>query len=233
MAEFTQPKPATGRSEIPARQRLLLLPEVFRGAEATVIFGWKSAICSTYLANWRKLGLIKSLGTRSDVHMNLVRSPQANLQAALRRAYPNGILVGVDVLREAGWTTQIPSRPEVVVPLASTIYDIEAYEITTRTDKWFDRVRPGIEVVDSQDGVDRLRPAWALADMLARAQDRRVHTSWLLDPEDIELEEARADKHAGKALAAFGLEADACSDESYEQVYEAWRVVRDAGIGAK
>jgi hypothetical protein len=211
----------TERIYTSAVSRLAALPEVFTGGDLTVLLGWKSGICSSYLAQWRKAGLIKSLGGRSDVHMNLVRNRQVNPELALRRVFPNSVKVGVDVLREAGWTTQIPSTIEVAVPTASSLYDLPGFTLSTRTAKWFQRVAPGTDKV--QQGIDRLQPAWALADMLARAQDARVRNAWLLDPEDLELESVRGDKKMGAALQAFGLGMDCVEDAGYERIYAAFK----------
>jgi hypothetical protein len=214
----------TERIYTSAINRLATLPEVFTGGDLTVLFGWKSAICSSYLAQWRKAGLIKSLGGRSDVHMNLVRHRQVSPEAALRRAFPQAIKVGVDILREAGWTTQIPSLIDVAVPTASSLYNLEGFTLTTRTPKWFQCVAHGVDKV--QQGIDRLQPAWALADMLARAQDARVRKAWLLDPEDLDLESVRNDKHAAKALEAFGLDMECIEDAGYERLYQAFKQKR-------
>jgi hypothetical protein len=211
----------TERVYTSAVSRLAALPEVFTGGDLTVLMGWKSGICSSYLAQWRKAGLIKSLGGRSDVHMNLARNRQVNPELALRRVYPQAIKVGVDVLREAGWTTQIPSAIDVAVPAGSSLYDLPGFTLSTRTTKWFQLVALGTERV--QQGIDRLQPAWALADMLARAQDARVRNSWLLDPEDLDLESVRRDKKMGLALQAFGLELGCVEDAGYERLYVAFK----------
>ena len=197
-----------------AIERLNALPEVFTGSELTVLFGWKSAIASSYLAHWRRAGLIKSLGGRSDVHMNLLANRQVNPELALRRAFPRAVKVAVDVLRAAGWTTQIPARPEVAVPQSSSRYSITSFELTTRSDKWFSVVQPGIE--RGVHGIDRLKPAWALVDMIHRARDRRIKHAWLLDPEDLDLESVRNNKHLATALQAFDLPADCLLDNGYE-----------------
>jgi hypothetical protein len=215
----------TERIYTSAVSRLAALPEVFTGGDLTVLLGWKSGICSSYLAQWRKAGLIKSLGGRSDVHMNLVRNRQVNPELALRRVFPNSVKVGVDILREAGWTTQIASSIDVAVPTASSLYDLPGFTLSTRTAKWFQRVAPGIDKV--QQGIDQLQPGWALADMLARAQDARVRNAWLLDPEDLDLESVRRDKKMGAALRAFGLEMDCVDDAGYERLYVAFK----RGIG--
>jgi hypothetical protein len=155
------------------------------------------------------------------VHMNLVRNRQADPQAALRRAFAQAVKVGVDVLREAGWTTQIPSTIEVTVPVGSATYELEGFAITTRTAKWFERAAPGVQRV--QHGIDRLHPAWALANMLARAQDGRVRNAWLLDPEDLDLHSVREDKETGRALQAFGLDKACVENAGYAQLYDAFR----------
>lgn len=205
-----------------AIERLAAVPEVFTGGDLTTLFGWKSAIASSYLASWRRSGLIRSLGGRSDVHMNLVQNRQINPEAALRRAFPNAVKLGVDVLREAGWTTQIPTAPEVAVPTSSSLYTLQEFDLTTRTNKWFLLVAPGMQAVEQ--GINQLKPAWALADMLARALDSRIKKAWLLDPEDIDLESAHADKEAMQAMAAFKLDVT-CLNKSiekqgYSQIYD-------------
>jgi hypothetical protein len=211
----------TERIYTSAVSRLAALPDVFTGGDLTVLMGWKSGICSSYLAQWRKAGLIKSLGGRSDVHMNLVRNRQVNPELALRRVFPQCVKVGVDVLREAGWTTQIASSIDVAVPTASSLYDLPDFTLSTRTAKWFQRVAPGTDKV--QQGIDRLQPAWALADMLARAQDARVRNAWLLDPEDLDLDSVRRDKQAVHAMQAFGLEMDCVEDAGYERIYATFK----------
>ncbi len=209
------------RSYTSSVNRLASIPEIFTGGDLTVLFGWKSAICSSYLAAWRKAGLIKSLGGRSDVHMNLLRNRQVNPEAALRRAFPVAIKVGVDILREAGWTTQIPIVPDVAVPRSSSLYKLTDFALTPRTEKWFQRVAPGTQRLPQ--GVDRLQPAWALADMIARAKDRRVRHAWLLDPEDLDLQTVRSDKAVTPALRSFELNRDCLDDAGYERLYETFK----------
>ena len=201
-----------------ATQRLSTLPEVFTGSDLTILFGWKSAVASTYLALWRKAGLVKSLGGRSDVHMNLVQNRRVNPEQALRRAYPRAIKVGLDVLRQAGWTTQIPSAVDVAVPKASGLHGIEGFHLRHRSDKWFGCVSIGVQKLTL--GIDQLQPAWAIADMLARAQDKRVADAWLLAPDDVDLDAVFADDVLQPALAAMGVAMQGPDD--YEALYAAW-----------
>lgn len=206
-----------------AVQRLLDLPEVFTGSDLTVKFQWTSATASTYLAKWRRANLVRSLGGRSDVHMNLLRNRGVSVEVALRRAYPRAIKVGVDVLRQAGWTTQLPSAVDVAIPQSSVPHALEGFVLSRRPERWYTSVFPGVEKVLS--GIDQLKPAWALADMMARARDGRVVGAWLLDPEDLDMDSAFSDKEMKKALAQWGLGvADAAT---YEDFFEAWSATRN------
>ena len=207
-----------GKTYTSATKRLASLPEIFTGSDLTLLCGWSSQIASNYLANWRKAGLVKSLGGRSDVHMNLVRDRGANEQAALRRVFPLATAVGADVLREAGWTTQIPSLPEVAVPRTGPLFAVTGFALTTRPDKWFAKVKPGL--LHSEGGLMRLKPAWALVDMIARVLDRRVRQAWLLAPDDLDLGEARADVALPGALSAFGVDPHHLTDQGYAQLHD-------------
>jgi len=207
------------RTYTTAVARLRTLPEIFTGSELTVMFGWKSVIASSYLAHWRKAGLVKSLGGRADVHMNLVRNPQVNPEQALCRAFPQAIKVGLDRLRASGWTTQIPTRPEIAITPISAHYSIEGFDFVTRTQKWFQIVKPGTD--SAANGIDCLKPAWALADMISRAQDKRVRHAWLPDPEDLDLsalDSPKLQQDAQAALRAFALVPDALSTTGYARI---------------
>lgn len=208
----------SGKTYTSASKRLEALPEIFTGSDLTMLYGWRSQIASTYLANWRKAGLVRSLGGRSDVHMNLVRNRHVNLEVALRRVFPLATKVGVDILREAGWTNQIPSLPEVAVPQPGPIYAVVGFALTGRPHKWFTKVAPGVQHVN--DGLTRLKPAWALVDMVARALDKRVRHAWLLAPDDLDLGEAREDEALPAALAAFGVEEHDLTEAGYARLYD-------------
>lgn len=201
-----------------AIQRLRALPEVFTGRDLTVRFQWTAALASTYLANWRKAGLVRSLGGHSDVHLNLVVRPEPRLELALRRILPEATRIGADILREAGWTTQILRVPQVAVHASSPRYQLVDFALEPRSNPWFLKVGPG--VIDPKNGLRQLKPAWALADMMDRFMDRRVKHSWLLASDDIDLEAAASDPDAPAAIAAFGLVPGAFSPSAYSRVYD-------------
>ncbi len=161
---------------------------------------------------------MKSLGGRSDVHMNLVRNRHVNPQATLRRVFPQATKVGADILREAGWTTQIPSLPEVAVPQPGPLYAVKGFLLTGRPAKWFAKVAPGMVLMN--DGLVRMQPAWALADMVARALDKRVRHAWLLAPDGLELCEVRRDSTLPAAPAAFAVDEHHLTGSGYAQLYD-------------
>lgn len=202
-------------------QRLRELPAVFSGRDLTVRFQWPSATASQYLANWRKAGLIRALGGHSDVFMNLIAAPQPDIEQALLRALPEAVRIGVDVLREAGWTTQIHRMPDIAILTSSPRYKLADFSLQTRTPAWFARIKPGL--AEAGPGVARLGPAWALADMIDRYLDKRVKGAWLLAPDDLELGEAAAAEDAVGAFNAFGLDMGFLTEEGYAHVYDSRR----------
>lgn len=153
------------KKTISAHERLASLPAVFRGADLTVRFQWSSKTASHYLYLWKRRGLVASLGGHSDVFANLVVGREPNWEAALRLAMPSAVLVGVEILRRAGWTTQIPYCPEVAVNSAEPTYQVEHFDVKSRPPGWFKLLGPGMTRPEGQ-GVALLSPSWALAEML-------------------------------------------------------------------
>jgi len=145
--------------------RLQSLPSVFRGADLTVRFQWTSKAASQYLYLWKRRGLVRGLGGHSDVYANLLTNPHPNWAQALLAAMPSAVVIGIEALRQAGWTTQVPQRPGVAINAKQPVYSIEPYEVMVRDAKWFETVRAGISS-DSANALPVLKPAWALADML-------------------------------------------------------------------
>lgn len=183
-------------AQISSIQRLLSLPALFSGRDLTVRFQWTSKAASQYLYLWKKRGLVKPLGGHSDVFANTLVQPQPDWDAALRLAMPSAVVVGIEALRRAGWTTQVPHLPEVVVQAGGPRYAIEHFTVKPKPAPWFEDSRPGI-----QDHC--LSPAWALADMLNGAGWRDTG----LQPDDIDWDRVRARDQSQFAAACrvYGL----------------------------
>jgi len=153
------------KTTISAHERLAALPAVFRGTDLTVRFQWSSKTASHYLYLWKRRNLVAGLGGHSDVFANLVVSRQPDWEAALRMAMPSAVLVGVEILRRAGWTTQIPFLAEVAVNSVEPIYQVEHFEVKPRPPGWFKLLAPGM-LRPNPRGPAMLSASWALAEMI-------------------------------------------------------------------
>lgn len=195
--------------QISAFERLRILPALFRGGDLTRRFGWTSKTASQYLYLWKRRGLVQALGGHSDVYANLLASRYPDWDRALTMAMPSAVLIGIEALRRAGWTTQVARRPAVAVKADHAVFKTVPFEVHARARDWFERTGPGL-APDTREGLRTLRPAWALADHLEDA-------GWEgggLSPDDIEWSEvSRVDERDWRAAReAFGLPATALRD---------------------
>ena len=194
---------------ISAHERLRTLPELFRGCDLTVRHGFDSKTASQYLYLWKGRELVVPLGGHSDVYANLVLNRHPQWERAVLMAMPSAVLVGIEVLRRAGWTTQIPARPQVAVNARQRHYRVNPYEIDFRGARWFKQTAQGI-VHHGHGVLPSLHPAWALADLL-RGQE---WGGMGLHPDDIEWDEVdeAAEKQWGMACKAYGMDAEPISE---------------------
>jgi hypothetical protein len=188
------------RQQISAIARLQSLPPVFRGADLTIRFQWTSKAASQYLYLWKRRGLVQALGGHSDVFINLLTNPNPD-RKAVSMAMPSAVIVGIEALRLAGWTTQVPRRPAIAVNAKQSVFRIDDFEVLPRDPAWFETINHGLQG-ERVSGLLVLRPAWALADML------RTH-GWGgcgLWPDDIDLDGFRQDEADwATACATFGV----------------------------
>lgn len=133
---------------------------------------------------------------------NLLINRHADWEKALLLSMPSAVVIGIEALRQAGWTTQIPQVPTVAVNAKQSVFSTDHFEIKARDPKWFEVTRAGITDA-SKEGLPVLAPAWALADML-REQDWGACGLW---PDDIEWSEMSAHDEMQwlDACRAFGL----------------------------
>lgn len=198
----------TCRTQVSAFERLRDLPALFRGGDLTRQFGWTSKTASQYLYLWKRRGLVQGLGGHSDVYANLLADRRPDWDRAVVIAMPSAVLIGIEALRRAGWTTQLVQRPTIAVKSGHPAFKTEHFDVVNLDPHWFDQVTPGIEG-SPDEGLRTLRPAWALADLLHRADWEHCG----LSPDDIEwAETARAERDWRSARKAFGLAPVALSD---------------------
>jgi len=190
------------RQQTSAIARLQSLPPLFRGSDLTIRFQWTSKTASQYLYLWKQRGLVQGLGGHSDVYANLLTNPAPDWGKATMIAMPTAVTIGIEALRQAGWTTQVPRRPVVAVNARQGVFSIEPFEIAPCEPKWFESVGAGV-AGDRAAGLPALRPAWALAHML-RTEGWGQCGLW---PDDIEWDQIgdRDEADWQAACAAFGL----------------------------
>lgn len=190
------------RQQTSAIVRLQSLPQVFRGSDLTVRFQWTSKTASQYIYEWKRRGLVQALGGHSDVYANLLMNPAPDWGRAAIIAMPTAILVGIEALRMAGWTTQVTYRPTVAVNARQRVFSIDPFDVAPRNPKWFESARAGIQG-DRAFVLPTLRPAWALADLLC-TQGWGKCGLW---PDDIEWDQVNPSDEADweAACAALGL----------------------------
>jgi hypothetical protein len=151
---------------------------------------------------------VQGLGGHSDVYANLLASRHPDWEGAVVMAMPSAVLVGIEALRRAGWTTQLVQRPTVAVKSGYPMFTTEHFDVVNRDPDWFEQVAPGTEGIPDH-GLRTLRPAWALADLLH-------HAGWQhsgLSPDDLEWSQAAsAERDWRAARKAFGLAPVALND---------------------
>ncbi len=196
-------------SQVSAIERLQGLPPVFRGSELTIKFHWTSKTASHYLYLWKKRKLVAPLGGHSDEFVNLLRSDSPDWERALMLVHPSAVLMGLEALRQCGWSTQIPARPTVAVDEGEPHMAIEHFAIVRKPQRWMRAARQGL-CHQKTTGIPVLRPAWALADLIKSE-------GWGacgLQPDDIDWDAVTSEdkKEWMQASAAFGLPATLLAD---------------------
>jgi hypothetical protein len=181
---------------------LATLPFVFHLADLTVWRGWKPQSARCQLYRWVKEGLVAPLGGPSEVYANLTVSRYADWEMGIRMVMPTAVVTGLEVLRRAGWITQIPYLPTLTVNGNQRNYQVSRFNITVQTPAWFESFGPGI--INGEDvALPFLAPAWALADIV-------FHEGWLccgVGPDDIYWDQVtKADEHGWiRACHALGM----------------------------
>ncbi|MCW3784299.1 hypothetical protein [Defluviimonas salinarum] len=184
-------------TRIRAFDRLRELPEVFTLNTAAAMLGGDTNLASTYIARWKEMGFVSSLGPRTGVHFNLLRNPEAASERrmeAIAYLFPGAVLGGVSAVHAAGWTTQIPRRLEILIPVRRSCPAVDGVEIGQRPRSWFRKAASWIAAPGPVPGID---PAFALADAWKTGD-------WRPDPDDIEWDEVDAER-LELAFAEVGL----------------------------
>lgn len=169
-------------TKISAHRRLRDMPEVFTTNTLAALLDGDRKAASVYLNRWRKEGHISSLGPRVGVHFNLVRNPNGEEELrmeAIGYVFPGSVVAGVSAVHAAGWTTQIPSSLEIMIPTRPSIPELDGIHISKRPARWFRDAKKKLQRAGPIPTVD---PAFALADLWKSGD-------WRPDEDDLEWDE--------------------------------------------
>ncbi len=167
-------------------ERLRALPPLFTSGDVTRLFRWSANTADRRIDLWRDYGMVESFG-RTGLHFNRVvdpRSPDHYADQALWRLFPSMWVGHATVLHEAGWTTQIPRDRHVYVMSRRSYPSVPGYVLHGRPKRWYDRARDQRDPETPVGGIRRVRPVFALADVIGRDELAG------LDPDDIETDVA-------------------------------------------
>jgi hypothetical protein len=179
---------------------LATLPFVFHLADLTVWERVDPQASRRWLYRWGKAGLVVPLGGPSEVYANLTVSRYPDWELAIRMVMPTAVMTGLEILRRAGWITQIPYLPTITVSGTQRTYQVKRFNVTVQTPTWFESMAPG---VISGEGVALtfLAPAWALADIICHEGWRRCG----IDPDDIYWDQVTKNDECDWILACHAL----------------------------
>jgi hypothetical protein len=143
------------------------LPWLFHVADLTLRLGWKPRFALQELYRWNRQGVVYGLGGQSGIYANLVVSKYPDWEIGLGMVMPSAVISGLEVLRRAGWITQISYLITVTVSAAQRVCQVDRFEVNVQGPEWFDVMTAGMR---SGEGValPSLAPAWALADLVRR-----------------------------------------------------------------
>lgn len=147
--------------------RLQQLPGLFTATDVVLKCGMATKEVQQFLWRCKKKEYIKSFGGRSEVYANLIVDRNPNWDIAATMAMPSAIIIGVEALREHGWTTQIQRTPDLAVLTGVLNYTTDFYTVIPKNSAWYAKVKPVL--LNDIRALPVLHPAWALADMLANA----------------------------------------------------------------
>lgn len=206
-----------------AVEHLARLPDVFDMGQFSLSAGVTPASAKVMLSRWASQGLIAHAGPQAGIYYKRLGekwSADDQTACAILTLYPAAVVCGASVLHAHGWTTQIPRSIHIHVPTQSRNIQIHGVSMTKRPMSWYETLHehqttalsnndePGEHHAGPWGALRKLSPAWALADLVARAEEGG--NEWLPDPDDIDIppESINECLHAS---AALGIPADVMS----------------------
>src|SRR5438067_1601931 len=142
MALRNRTRPASTYGIGTVKEELYLLAAVFHLADLTIRFQRDPKAALRHLHQWKTQGLIMELGGVSQGYTNLVVAKYPDWENALRTVMPSAVVMGVEALRRAGWSSQIPYLSTVAVDAGQTVYAVDHFDMETLPSEWFEQTAP-------------------------------------------------------------------------------------------
>ncbi|WP_454914425.1 hypothetical protein [Variovorax gossypii] len=151
-----------------AIDRLRVLPDIFNATAALLVTNIPKEQFNQYMWRWQKAGLVRTIGARSDIWINLLRVPEPSNEIwlkAVRMALPDAIVAGHGVLQRHGLSTQMANRIDMIRPVESARAEIDGVVLHERPKMWIKTLRR-MRAVNEEGGLPELDPGAALVDLL-------------------------------------------------------------------
>ena len=146
---------------------LMQLPPVFTGAQMGLLTGHDTSTVSQTLWRWSVAGIVRPLGGKSDVFLNVTVKPESiGMRAnAIVLAMPEAVLAGHSILMESGISTQLCHDEYLVVPASGKRFSIQGAVVQPRP-VWWMKALLNRQCIDYKPKLPRMSVSAALADLL-------------------------------------------------------------------
>lgn len=168
-----------------AIKTLTQLPDVFTATAAAQLGKIKDEQFKQVMWRWKVAGLVKPIGDRSNVYINLIVDKEVTRERwerAVQLAMPQSILAGHGVLMRAAVMTQMASLDYLIRPPRTASKPIDQATVQERPLAWMKKLKHTDGAIDSSGILPHLDPGVAIADLL-------LFDSGAIDPDDIEWHE--------------------------------------------
>ena len=187
-------------SRTSSRDYLLNLPEVFTVSDLKRKLNFSDAVARVYLSRWHLSNYIKPWAPHSGMYFNLILNRNADkdyFSNAVLKRYPQSMLIGPQIIRAAGWITQISNtyslalnvRPTRGSTLKGSGYpEPEGVSFEYRDRLWWKAALANRSDIPERElkqfGFNAVSPGFALVDMWKNRQ-----SEWFPDPDDLYLDD--------------------------------------------
>ncbi|MDO9435753.1 hypothetical protein [Hydrogenophaga sp.] len=185
-------------------EHLQAMPDVFDLGLFVLATGVARASAKVMLSRWASKGYIELAGPKSGIYfkrLGALLDHSEQVEAGVLHLYPSATICGATVLHRAGWITQIPHDFHVAIEGRPSAVQINGVTLHQRPLLWFQTVHEQSGFAPdshaSLQSMRKLRPHWALADMMT------FRDGWVPDEDDLEFPDPKAEDAVAHAMQAL------------------------------